>query len=391
MFTKRGALLLALAVLAFVLADALALRILYLLSIALLLIFPVTYLQVRRSSRRFAISRDLVPNPCLEGSVVQVEIIVSTRGRIPGLLMGVDDVVPPLLEGDMISHSSSSSKGLLQLENRLRAARRGFYEIGPVRATIADGFGIIQRSIRIGETNRLVVYPRYSPVDIFGGRESSEMLGVRTIGKKGASPDFLRIREYEPGDEVRTIHWRSSAKKGRLMVRELDKEETPSTLVVLNCERNANRAGKGVFELGVRAAASVCVSALREGMEVKLVLHGEEAGVIERGGGPVHYHRILSALAGVEANGSAPLSTVLERLKGEDVGRGALHVVSPTLEDRDADSIARLMRRGLSPRVIMTRSLEDVGDHNLRRLGGLGARVGLAATKENRMVLTWMN
>ena len=391
MFTKRGVVLLALAILAFVLADALDLGILYLLSTALVLIFPVTYLQVRQSSRRFAISREIAPNPCLEGSIVQVEIMISTRGQISSLVTGVDDMVSSLLEGEVISRSSSSLRGILQHEYRLSVARRGFYEIGPARATIADGFGIIEKSIRVGETDSLTVYPRYSPVDIFGGRESSEMLGVSTTGKKGASPDFLRIREYAPGDEVKTIHWRSSAKRGRLMVRELDKEETPSTLVVLNCERNANRVEKGAFEIGVRAAASVCVSALREGIEVKLVLQGEEAGVVERGGGSVQYHRVLSALAGVEAKGTLPLSMVLERLKAEDLGRGALHVVSPTLEDRDVNSIARLAARGVSPRVIVTRSLADVGDHVLRRLTGLGARVGLATIREDRMVLTWMN
>jgi uncharacterized protein (DUF58 family) len=357
----------------FVLADATALRLLYLMFSGL------------------QCSRDLRPNPCIEGSPVHVRVTATSRGGMAGAVLSLDDYLPPELELEGSPKSVGTLRGYLQREYDLRTKRRGVHPVGPLRAIVSDAFGMGTSSFKVGQGSQVMVYPRHGPVEIFRGRESSEMLGLSTTEQKGASADFLSVRPYEPGDEVRTIHWRSSAKQGRLMVRELAKEEIRSTIVVLNCEANANRAIEEVFELGVRVAASVSVTALKSSMEVKLVLYGEDPHVVGMGRGTVQLHRILSALATVNAKGNTPMSFILNRLATEESGSGTVHVVSPTLEERDLEAMSYLTARGIAPAVVITQApgAAGVDQDSIRRLRGLGIRVGFAGSREGREVISW--
>lgn len=376
---------------AYVLADVTGLRVLYLLFAALLAVFAVSYVQVRRTPVSMRSSTALGPNPCLEGSLVRMEMLASARSSVGGLITSVREVLPDGLEPAEPVQMSGPVEGCFRATWCLRTLRRGLYTIAPLRATLADIFGLMGRSFKLGDESTLMVYPSYIPIDASRGKESSEMLGASTSGEKGASADFLRIRAYQPGDEVKTIHWRSSAKLGRLMVRELEKEETRSATIVLDCEESANRGREDLFELGVKIAASVAVSALDLNMEVKLVLCGEEPRIVEKGRGDVQYHRVLSELASVKPVGSTPLRLILESIaKGRERG-GTLHVVSQALHENDVDVIAHLMHRGVEPLLILTRAPDAPGTAAaVKRMMGLGARVGLAQVGEKgRVMVSW--
>jgi uncharacterized protein (DUF58 family) len=260
------------------------------------------------------------------------------------------------------------------------------FEVGPTLVKVVDIFGLGVSNFKIGDEDRLVVYPEHGPVGVFRGSESTELMGVSTTEQKGASSDFLRIRPYEPGDEVRTIHWRSSAKLGRLMVRELEKEEVRSTIVLLNCEENSNRGREEVFETGVRVAASIAISSLKEDMEVKMILYGDNKEIVGSGRGRVQYHRILSSLSTVEPMGDTPLSFIIDRISKEEGGTGTIHIISPSIQDRDVKSISYLIRRGISPAVILTD-----GSPPPQSLSHIRTKIGHAQTMDGRTVISWMN
>lgn len=372
----------------YVLADASSFRLLYLLFAALLLVFIFSQITVRRAPRGFSLSRKLGKNPCNEKTVVDVELTVTTKRYVSGLVLTIEDDLPEGLVREGRSSSTSSGQVYLRQRYRIRAEGRGIYTVGPARVRVADFFGLWTSSFQIGEGSRLVAYPEHAPVEVFRGRESTEMMGVSTTEQKGASSDFLRIRPYEPGDEVRTIHWRSSAKTGRLMVRELEKEEIRSTIIVLNCEESSNRDLGEVFERGVRIAASIAVSSLRKEMEVKMVLYGEQREIVSSGRGRVQYHRLLSALSAVQPGGDTPLSYILDRLSREG-GTGTIHIVTPSMRDRDVKSLSYLIRRGISPAVVLTAGPDRA---NLPEgLLDIQGRVGYPMDMGKRTVISWMN
>jgi uncharacterized protein (DUF58 family) len=386
MLTKRGWSILAFMAIIYVVADASSVQILYLLFTALLLVVIFSLIMLRRAPRGMSLSRTLGTNPCNERSLVRVDVTLRTKRGVSGLVLALEDQLPDELEIEGEPSSIGSGQSYSRQTYYIRANKRGLFEVGPARVRVVDIFGIGVSTFRIGEENRLVVYPEHGPVEVFRGRESTEVMGVSTTEQKGASSDFLRIRPYEPGDEVRTIHWRSSAKIGRLMVRELEKEEVRSTIVLLNCEENSNRGREDVFETGVRVAASIAVSSLKEDMEVKMILYGGSKEILGSGRGRVQYHRILSSLSAVESRGDTPLSFIIDRISKEEGGTGTIHIISPMIQDRDVKSISYLIRRGISPAVILTdESPPPLGLRNIR------TKIGHARTMEGRTVISWMN
>jgi len=391
MLTYRGLAALGVMAVAYVLADLTGLRVLYLLFAALLVILAISYVQVRRTPVSVRSSTALGPNPCVEGSLVRIETLASARSNVGGLVTSVREVLPDGLEPAESVQMSGPVEGCLRATSCVRARKRGLYTITPLRATLVDIFGLMAQSFRLGEESRLTVYPSYIPIDAGKGRESSEMLGASTTGEKGASADFLRIRAYQPGDEVKTIHWRSSAKLGRLMVRELEREETRSATVVLDCEESTNRGREDLFELGVKIAASLAASALDLNMEVKMVLCAQEPRIVEKGRGEVQYHRIMSELASVKPVGTTPLRIVLEGIAREQGRGGTLHVVSQALQEKDVDVMAHLAHRGVEPSLILTRIPAGSGTAAaVRRALGLGGRVGLAQVGDKgRVTVSW--
>ncbi|RCX16247.1 uncharacterized protein (DUF58 family) [Fontibacillus phaseoli] len=148
---------------------------------------------------------------------------------------------------------------------------RGIYTGEPVLITWGDSFGWFKRSLRAAANDVLVIHPAPLPVDPAG----QEILqpdgeGVRSgrAATNQGSLDTGLLRTYEPGDPLRRIHWKSSAKKGALLTRIPDLPESPSRFLILDTDeasypRDGNRAGSAAnqrgpgsgFELAVSAAA----------------------------------------------------------------------------------------------------------------------------------------
>jgi len=160
--------------------------------------------------------------------------------------------------------------------------RRGEHRLGPVEVTLTDALGLVVATATVDATDEVLVYP---PVYRLGGSD-----GVF----QAFAPDsedqqtFDRLREYAPGDSLRDIHWKSSAKRDELLVREVDERADDPVLLV------AARATEGQADAMAAAAATVAVEALREGYGVELATPGPS---VEPGFGDAQRTRVLAALA----------------------------------------------------------------------------------------------
>ena len=224
------------------------------------------------------------------------------------------------------------------------------------------------------------------------GRAATEILGVSTTGEKGASTDFLRIRAFQPGDELKTIHWRSSAKLGRLVVREFEREETRFITIVLDCDEQSNRGPEDdLFDRGVKVAASIAVEALRENVDVRMVLYGGEASMVGRGRGEIQYHRVLSALARVQPHGNIPLWSVLQGLAKDESRGSSMYIISPMVRQADVDAAGRLQGMGISPFIVLTRTPDEGNEEMMAARGMEGrGRLGLAKLRAEDVMIRWI-
>ncbi|GIF12812.1 DUF58 domain-containing protein [Actinoplanes teichomyceticus] len=148
--------------------------------------------------------------------------------------------------------------------------RRGIVPIGPLRVTRGDPLGLVTLARTYGEVVTVRVHPRIHPLRATPAGMARSLDG-RIDKVPHGTITFDALREYVVGDELRRVHWRSSAKVGELMVREqLDTAEP--TIVVLLDDRAATYPDPEVFESACEAAASIVAAAVREDLPVGLHL-----------------------------------------------------------------------------------------------------------------------
>jgi uncharacterized protein (DUF58 family) len=197
---------------------------------------------------------------------------------------------------------------------RVPTTRRGRFALGPLVASVIDPFGVARREWTIEGLADVVVCPRAHPVvapGIGAGREPGPDPGLNARGlvhdERG---EFRTLRDYEVGDELRRVHWRTTARTGRLVVRQDEAPRLPRVSVVLDVRPSA--FDERSFETAVEAAASVCMSLRRERRPVTLATG---AGLTLTGAGPDAPHALLEQLATLEPSGPDQLAPVLAGLR----------------------------------------------------------------------------
>jgi uncharacterized protein (DUF58 family) len=175
-------------------------------------------------------------------------------------------------------------------------ARRGRLEIGPLRVDRSDPLGLAQSRTLVGDAVSLWVLPRRHPVRVAGGgRSRHHHEGLVPDRPLRGTTDLRALREYVPGDELRHVHWRASAKIGQLLVREYVDPVQPHCTVVLDTRETTLDAD--AFEEAVEVAASVLWAAAGEDHHVALVTDrpGPPAGGRGPDGGRVALDRLAAA------------------------------------------------------------------------------------------------
>lgn len=168
-------------------------------------------------------------------------------------------------------------------------SHRGRQHLSPMRVTTLFPFGLFLKAGPEAPGPEVLVYPRVVPISPASLRQSAGGGAVPTR-RRGRGVDLYNLREYRPGDDPRLIHWRSTAKAGALMVRELEAESTTDARIVLE---GRGRADRERLEQALSRAASLAVHLLRSGVRVELV--GPATAPLGAGAG--QERRILTALA----------------------------------------------------------------------------------------------
>jgi uncharacterized protein (DUF58 family) len=239
------------------------------------------------------------------GGRAEVTLHITSTGRLPtgGLL--VSDGVPYSLGGKprfVIEHLPRHTG--TRLRYHVQPMLRGIQQLGPLKATITDPFGLAEFERELAHTSRLIVVPRVVKlVGVPGGSGlgSGDDGSVRL--NAGQGEDDAIVRPYRQGDDLRKVHWRSTAKRDEMMVRVEERPWRGGTTVLLD-HRVAAHRGAGAnssLEWAVSFAASICLHLHRYGQRIRLVT--ESGGLIVRdsGDGTHNDTAVLDALAALQA------------------------------------------------------------------------------------------
>ncbi len=149
--------------------------------------------------------------------------------------------------------------------------RRGVIPVGPVRTVRADPIGLVRRELVWTEAEDLVVHPRTVGVPSTSTGLIRDLEGTPTRDLTSSDVAFHALREYQPGDDRRYIHWKSSAKTGTFMVRQFEQTRRSHLVVALSLA-TSDYATEEEFELAVSVAGSLGVRAIRDGRTVSVVV-----------------------------------------------------------------------------------------------------------------------
>ncbi len=151
--------------------------------------------------------------------------------------------------------------------------RRGVIEVGPALTVRGDPLGLLRRTVSWTEVLELFVHPVVVPLESLGAGLLRDLEGQTTQDVSMSDLAFHALRDYQPGDDRRYIHWRSSAKAGRFLVRQfLDTRRSHVTAVVDSAP--SSYPDPDDYELAISAAASVTVRAVQDDQDVSVVAGG---------------------------------------------------------------------------------------------------------------------
>jgi uncharacterized protein (DUF58 family) len=341
--TRRGRYVLALGVIAYLAAWIFGSRPLYPVAAGLVLAVVLAVAWVRSSARPPRVHRHGAARDVLEGDDIRIDLVVETVGA----------VAPPTL----VAHERPGRFGERRVElfhvgrrrfaggYELRAVPRGRYAFDTIRLTVEDPFGLAHGELTQGEPQALVVYPRLVRLDrLFseGGAHSQD--GKRLLLRRPSGFELHSVREYVDGESLRTVHWPSTARRGALMVKELEDAPRDEMAVLLDGDASAGTAAS--FDVAVRAAGSILEAHLRRGRRCVLVVNSA-AREVQAVVGEGDRRRALEILAGAERDASTPAFALLQADGGIAARSLELVVVTSRV---DVPLVDRLVQRALSRR-----------------------------------------
>ncbi|MFF7797184.1 DUF58 domain-containing protein [Streptomyces olivaceus] len=259
------------AVCAYVLGQSDLLRVGLLLGVLPLVCAAVLY----RTRYRVAGSRRLSPGRVPAGSEARVHLRVDNVSRLPTGLLMLQDRVPYVLgPRPRFVLDRVEPGGRREVSYRVRSDLRGRYPLGPLQLRLTDPFGLCELTRSFSAHDTLTVIPRVEPLPPV--RLSGEAKGYGEGRQRSlalAGDDDVIPRGYRYGDDLRRVHWRSTARYGELMVRREEQPQRARCTVLLDT-RVVAYEGAGpdsAFEWAVSGAASVLVHMLERGFSVRLL------------------------------------------------------------------------------------------------------------------------
>jgi uncharacterized protein (DUF58 family) len=370
--TARGTGAVVLAVGCFITAREIGIEVLQYFGVLLLAAVLASVAALHLTRRADTVTRALHPDIVSVGRESHVTVRAGIRTAVPTPAGTWEDTLPPGLSGRASGAFPALGSGLrgadrtVELTYRVTGARRGIHSIGPLAVRTTDPFGLARRATVFAERTAVTVAPAVidlPPLTDFAGEAGGTL--HTTTDQLGQGADNLVARPYAPGDSMRRIHWRATAHRDELMVRQEEQESTPEASVVLDrgvLRWSTEALTSPGLDPGFETAVSACVSAVsrlvRDGYAVE-VLDSDGTVLVERidGGDGSEVEALLTQFATLTARRDDSLARLTRVFAG--IMTGPVVVIVGRLDPADVDLIAPVVHHSALPLLL---AIAPVGD-----------------------------
>ncbi|MFF5129713.1 DUF58 domain-containing protein [Streptomyces syringium] len=362
----------------------------------LLAVLPVVCVIVlHRTRHRVTGSRRLSPSRVPAAAEARVHLRIDSVSRLPtGLLMLQDQVPYVLGPRPRFVLDRIEPGGRREVSYRVRSDLRGRYPLGPLQLRLTDPFGMCELTRGFSAFDTLTVVPRVEPLPpVRLGGEAAGYGDGRHHSLALAGEDDVIPRGYRHGDDLRRVHWRSTARYGELMVRREEQPHRAHCTVLLDTRGTAYEGAgpDSPFEWAVSGAASTAVHLLERGFSVRLLTDTGSSVPGPDGtggyGGSAHDSAdaaglMLDTLAVVDHSEETSLAAAHDTLRG---GAGGLLVAFfGELDEEQTVLAGRMRQRGVTAVAFVLDPAAWVYGPPGR--GGQGPRAGFDAERRLRML-----
>ena len=310
--TRRGALTLVLGLLTYAVAWLFGAKALYPAAAGLVLAPLAARMWVRAAAAPILLRRRAGKGALLEGEDVWVTLEARPESRVPAPSLVVTEQIARLGEREtLLRRAGAVHRGTYVLER----VPRGRYVVEQARARIDDPFGLARAEVDLIAGGALLVYPRLVALDrLFSESGAHAQDGRRLLLRRPSGFDFHSVREYEHGESLRKVHWRTTARRGQLMVKEL--EDAPRDEIAVLLDADATAVSGESFDVQVRAAGSILRAHAAHGRRAVLAVNSSSRPSVRVSSLEREWLAALGLLAEAQPDGTRPVVELLARESG---------------------------------------------------------------------------
>lgn len=287
-------------------------------------------LYVRMSGPRVSIRRDINPKQLHDGETALVDLTVASERKV--FRVRVEDRVHGLGSATFVANRVASGDHMVGRYEVL-CRPRGVYRVGPSLVTVTDPLGFAQATAAAGTVDRLVVFPKVEELTglpVGGGQDQTTNTSRASFWHNGGE-DFFTLREYHQGDDLRRVHWPSSARHDELMIKQLEMPRQSRAFIVLDPRVEPHDTADS-FEQAVVGAASVLRHLFGSGF-TPTIWSGTSNGTVV--GNPDSYVVAMEELATITPKKSLNFRHLVSRLRRSGMAGGVLVMVTGRPDDAD--------------------------------------------------------
>jgi uncharacterized protein (DUF58 family) len=324
---------------------------------------------------RVDIQVELGAERALEGEELDVRLSVFAEvgaERVELLLELPRELVPA--EGDNPMSLRLADGELRELTFRLRCERWGAFRVGRVYLRAQDAFGLFRHEDVLDRRVPLKVYPSEESVEsLLRPLETQVFSGNHVARQKGEGIEFADLRPFVPGDRVRHVNWRASARRGELWINEHHAERNADVVILLDSFAEARRGGRSTLDPALRAASTLAARYLRQKDRVGFVSFGGSLNWLLPSTGAVQLYRIVDAMLDTQIVLSYAWHDVVTVPRRTLPPQALVLALSPLLDERVEAALLDLRSRGfdlvvieISPLSLVPEPRGEVGELALR-------------------------
>ena len=302
-----------------------------------------------------AVTRRIQPMRSIGDEDVEVTLTVTNKSPRPIESVQLEDNVP-----DELEVKSGTSRLTLSLRPgevasfsyNLSNPKRGTHELGPTQVAFTDNLKLRSVIARLSNVDQFLVLPKIEKLGTIDlkGRRVGPWPGLVPSRRMGIGTEFFEISPYVPGDDLRRVNWKASARAGELVTNEFEGEQVVDILVVLDCSEDimSDLFDYDALEFQVEFAASLCSQLIMQGNRVGLSIYGAVRTWVDLAFGKWQLLKLLDSLAVVKPGAATlPIKYVVESVIASILpARSVVLLISPMIDDAVPEMITNITLKG---------------------------------------------